>query len=232
LKKKFLKFKQKIKENSIFLGIKKGISISILPPKINKIYNSILFRIFRVVGGISLLLVISHKYLILPDLFHKPILYLGLLQSIQMIFFFIIKLIYGIYTLIFRAKEFEVRNSPLNLLATTLARIIYCAKIGCAITGGAATLLGAGLAHDEILVAAGFNPQFKPFMSDLYKSVYNSSIMDFYKFKTVDVSPSQEEQASVLTALKEFNKLDEAEKKFFLDQINANVNEIAKQNKK
>lgn len=43
-------------KNSIFLGIKKGFSVPLLPTKIYAIYNHIYFRILRFIGGLCLLL--------------------------------------------------------------------------------------------------------------------------------------------------------------------------------
>ena len=106
----FLKNKKIL--NSIILGIKNGMRIPTLPVKINKIYNHIYFRIIRVIGGICLILNLTKFYLNFPDIFQYLILAFSLFQIIQILIIFTIKLIYGIYTLIYKSKEFEVRNSP------------------------------------------------------------------------------------------------------------------------
>jgi len=76
---------------------------------------------------------------------HIIIITLGCLQSIQIMVIFVIKFIYGIYTLMYKTKEFEVRNSPLDHLAAHVAKWIFCAKIGCVMTAGTATFIAGFL---------------------------------------------------------------------------------------
>ena len=77
MKNKMLKFKTCLKtwflnkwnkreKNSIYLGIMKGYSIPTLPVSVEKFYNHIFVRIFRVIGGISFLLLVTKLYLKLP----------------------------------------------------------------------------------------------------------------------------------------------------------------------
>ena len=108
----------------------KAYSVPMLPKKIEYIYSNIYVRILRFIGGVCLLLVLTNKYLLLPIYLHKIIIVVGAIQSIQILIIFIIKIIYGLYTLMYKSKDFEVRNSPLNHYATHLARILYCAKWG------------------------------------------------------------------------------------------------------
>lgn len=87
-----------------------------LPESISKPYNNIFIRILRVMGGICLVLVLTNgsENLSLPSSIHTIIIALAFLQSIQILVIMIIKLIFGLYTLMFNRKIFEVRNSPLN----------------------------------------------------------------------------------------------------------------------
>src|SRR5215813_8719992 len=107
--------------HSIFLAIKKANSVSLLPKKIEILYQNIFVRIFRFIGGICLLIVLTSYYLKIPVYLHNPIIIIGFLQSVQIFIIFIIKICYGFYTLKYKKKEFEVRNSPLNKYATQLA---------------------------------------------------------------------------------------------------------------
>lgn len=145
----------KIDKNSIYLGIQKGYNIGILPENLYKIYNNIFIRILRFIGGVCLLLVLTSYYLNLPIILHKFITIIGFIQSIQISVILLIKIIYGVYTLIYKKNEFEVRNSPLNQYATHIARIIYCAKVGCAVTGGTAATIAASASFDSVLESAG-----------------------------------------------------------------------------
>ena len=107
-----------LKNKLTYKGIIKGLSIPMLPHKINNVYNNIYVRILRFIGGLSLVLVITAKYLLFFNFFHLPILILATIQIILMIIFSIIKTVYGIYLLKFKPEQFEVINSPLSKYAT------------------------------------------------------------------------------------------------------------------
>lgn len=140
---------------SIYLGVVKGYNVKMLPTKMYVIYNNMYIRILRVIGGFFLLLVITKLYLMLPVYSHVIVIVLGILQSIQIIIIFIIKVIYGIYVLKYKKNEFDVRNSPLNHCAIRIARILYCAKISCAVTGGTAATIAAGAFFNFLLEIVG-----------------------------------------------------------------------------
>jgi hypothetical protein len=83
-----------------------------LPDSISKPYNNIFIRILRVIGVICLFIVLtnSSEKLSLPQSIHTIIIVLAFLQSIQILVIIIIKLIFGLYTLIYNRKIFEIRN--------------------------------------------------------------------------------------------------------------------------
>ena len=162
----------RIQKNSTYLGIKKGLSMSLLPAKVEKFYSNIFIRILRFIGGISFLIVISKIYLNLPENLHLFIIIIASIQITQIIIILIIKIFYGIYTLIYKKDKFEVRNSPLNKYESMIANILYCAKIGCAATGIGASFIAGGVAYDTLLVEAGYEKRFVPFMGDVYKGVF------------------------------------------------------------
>lgn len=91
----------------------KGYNISTLPVKIEKFYNHIFIRILRVIGGISFILVVSKIYLNFPENSHLFLIIIACIQITQIILIFLIKIFYGLYTLIYKKEKFEVRNSPL-----------------------------------------------------------------------------------------------------------------------
>lgn len=68
---------------------------------------------------------LSKLYLTLPTSLHSITIIIGSIQIIQILIIFIIKIIYGIYTLTYKYKDFEVRNSPLNKYATYIAKALY-----------------------------------------------------------------------------------------------------------
>lgn len=80
-------------------GIKLGIKLSLLPKPIEKFHNYLLTRIFRVLGGISILLILTKVELINKPYLYKIIFVLAFLQFVYIIFISIIKFCYYIYLL-------------------------------------------------------------------------------------------------------------------------------------
>ena len=127
----------KSKKHDIYLGFEKAYSISFLPSKLDLLYSHYITRIFRVLGGLSIGLVLTGKYELFPKTVHIFIFILSLMHAILIIIIFIIKSIYGLYIIIKKPEIFEVRNSPLNPFASHLARVLVCAKYTChGIAGG------------------------------------------------------------------------------------------------
>jgi len=147
---------------SIILGLKKSYNLPILPEKVNSFYNLLIIRVLINIGGVCLLIIFFEKYKIFPEYLQYLILFIGLIHIFSIIIILLIKIFYGIYKLIFHSNEFEVRNSPLNQLATHLGKILYCAKVGCAITGGGAAVIAVGSSFDCVLEAAGQDKIFIP----------------------------------------------------------------------
>lgn len=98
------------------------------------------------------------------------------IQITQILIITAIKVVYSTYKLIYRPEEFEVRNSPLNLLASHLGKILLCVKVGCGVTGGAAGVVAAGATFDSLLDQAGYNKNFVPFLAEGVKAVFGNSI--------------------------------------------------------
>jgi len=113
MKNLYLNLKSKLfsNKNSFVLGLKKGLSIPTLPPKINQLYYNPLMRIFRVIGGICILLVLTNQFLIFSyKIIRFTILFIASIHAIFIVIIFIIKIVYSIYTLIVKSKEFEIRK--------------------------------------------------------------------------------------------------------------------------
>ena len=84
----------------------KGYNVATLPKNIETIYNIIYIRILRFIGGICLLLILTGYSCLLPTYLHIPIIVIGTIQSVQIIIIFLIKFIYGIYTLKYKSDKF------------------------------------------------------------------------------------------------------------------------------
>ena len=103
-------------KNSFYLGIQRAYIIPTLPLRVENYYNHIFVRIFRVLGGISFLMLVTKPdlYLQLPEICHFFFTIIASIHVTQVIIIFIIKTVYSLYTLIYKREKFEVRNSPLN----------------------------------------------------------------------------------------------------------------------
>ena len=135
-----------------------GVKLSLLPKSVEKFHNYPLTRIFRVLGGISFILLIS-GYLDRGSLLFYIIFPLAILQLIYIMVISTIKFCYLIY--LWRNNKLEVRNSPLDKIATFGLNLVACIKGTCqyGIYGGAA--LGLGLSIDELLLNYGREPIFR-----------------------------------------------------------------------
>ena len=89
-----LNFNRKELMLDLKLAVIRTYNISFLPYKIETLYNTMLMRIFRVVGGFSLILIISGKYNLFFEILHPVIFVLGIIQSILISIIFLIKLVY------------------------------------------------------------------------------------------------------------------------------------------
>lgn len=143
----------------IWKGLKIGIMLPVLPESVSKWHNHPLTRIFRVLGGISLLLVLSKSEFPKIYLFYT-VFPLALLQFIYIIIVIsLIKFVYIIY--LWRNIRFQVRNSPLDRLASFSVTLVSCVKGTCVLVLSGGTALGMGLGIDELLTNYGRDPVFK-----------------------------------------------------------------------
>ena len=142
----------------IWLGIKYSFKLPSLPQVVAKFHNYPLIRVLRVLGGISILLVLSKWEFAYKYLFYL-IFPLAFLQFIYIIIINIIKFIYIIY--LWKNKKLQVRNSPLNKLASFSVTLISCVKGTCVLGLSGGTALGMGLGIDELLMSYGRDPIFR-----------------------------------------------------------------------
>src|SRR5205809_10194 len=108
----------------IIIGLKVGLNAPTLPPKVLNIHNHPLTRIFRVIGGISIITFLSKKYLLFIYPFNFIVLFFALLHFMYITIISIIKLFYGIKIL--KSDKLEVKNSPVDKLASVAGKILYC----------------------------------------------------------------------------------------------------------
>lgn len=135
----------------LLIGLKVGWNAPVLPPKVLNFHNNILIIIFRVIGGISILRVLSKKYLLLFLLFKFIVLFFALLHFIYITIISIIKLWYGFKVL--KSDKLNIRNSPFDRFATTIGKLLYCWKYGCKSDSASLGLLGTSFLIDSMLEA-------------------------------------------------------------------------------
>jgi len=87
-------------------GIIRAYSIPLLPENVSKVYNHIIIIILRVIGGFSVLLVLSKKYTILFFPLNWIVLIFAVIQIAQIIIMSIVKVIYGIRKVTNNSEEF------------------------------------------------------------------------------------------------------------------------------
>jgi len=109
-----------IKNNpSLILNIKlayfKTKNIPNLPPLISNLYSHIFIRVFRVIGGISFILVASGYFLYFHESLHLLITIIASIQVTLVLIVTIIRIIYSMYRLFYCPNDFEIRNSTLNV---------------------------------------------------------------------------------------------------------------------
>ena len=143
----------------IWIGVKHAYKLPSLPVSVNNFHNYPLTRIFRVLGGISILIVLSGSEIAKQSFLFYIVFPLAFVQFIYIVVINLIKFFYIIY--LWRNNKFEVRNSPLNRLASFSVTLISCVKGTCVLGLSGGTALGMGLGIDELLASYGRETVFR-----------------------------------------------------------------------
>ena len=154
-----MKNNQKNLFKRLITGLKQGWNAPVLPNKVLNLHNNILVRIFRVLGGVSIVTVLSKKHLLLYFPLNYIVLLIALLHFIY-ITVIIIKLGYGFKVLI--SDKLIVKNSPLDRFATTAGKLLYCWKYGSQVGSAGLGLVGTSFMIDSILEAGDKEKIFTP----------------------------------------------------------------------
>ena len=160
----------KKKWSSIKRGILLGFQTPSLPDYVLKFINSPIIRIFRVLGGISIILLLSNKLPIKG--FYLVIIYLAFFCSVLFLIYQLVLMYYRIVQIIkiWKSDKFDVKNSPLDLLLKQSARLVLCIKGACDAGTPLATGMALGLGVDSILQASGRDGVFAPFIAQKLNS--------------------------------------------------------------
>jgi hypothetical protein len=154
----------------LFIGFKKGLLTPTLPDHIMVLQKNVFIRFIRVLGGISIILIVTHRLEVLGSgLLYEVCLYLCVFFSI----IFNIYLMYVNYHRIkymykvFKSDKLDVCNSPFDRFATYASRLLWCSKGFCDIAAPVGITYGAMAGIDELRKLKGFEPIFLPFLSDV-----------------------------------------------------------------
>jgi len=144
------------------IGLKVGWNAPLLPERVANLHNHPFIRIFRVIGGISIITVLSKKHLLLFWPFKFIVLFLALLHFIYIFSISIIKLWYGFKVL--RSDKLDVKNSPFDHFATVTGKLLYCWKSGCQAGSAGLGLVGTSFMIDSML-ETGNHKVFTPLIA-------------------------------------------------------------------
>lgn len=169
LQKEMKKNNNKTTLNRIWLGLKLAWKLPSLPISIDKFHNNPVIRIFRVVGGISIVLFLSSPPIIGKSYLYWIIFSIAMVHFIYIVVISLIKIGYIIY--LWKNKKLEVRNSPIDHVASLTLKLASCVKGICVAGGAGATILGLGFGADKLLEEAGHAPIFKKMVGNKVGSI-------------------------------------------------------------
>jgi hypothetical protein len=149
----------------LLIGISKGWNTPTLPQHLLTLQLHPLIRIFRVLGGISILLILTKRV----NYFNSFVLYLVVLISIFYTFYVLYISYYRLKHIykIMKSKDLEIRNSPLDKFATLASKLIFCVKGACDSAVPLGVALGVMAGFDTILEHKGKDPIFLPFIAEV-----------------------------------------------------------------
>jgi hypothetical protein len=213
----------KDKKNTFFknirdlkLGIIKVYKTPSLPSHVLNFNHNIFVRIFRVIGGICLLLTLSKKVFE----FNEYIIYLVIFINTLFLIYQFVLLIYRIINIyrILKSDQLDIRNSPLNNFATIFTKGLLCFKGIC--EGGifTGTILGTGIAYDWALESANKEKVFAPLVGSFLEKLSGANSLtgeqkqqldelDFIKRATQEKLESLRKLNSIVESNKEIESL-------------------------
>lgn len=163
--------------NRLLLGFKKGWLTPTLPDKIIKFQSYPIIRIFRFLGGLSFITIVGKSHLNYP-------IYILYFSMFFVVFFAIYHIIISYYRIkhiiaILKTDKLDVKNSPLDRLATLGAKALLCFKGACETAQPVWLTLGIMLGTDEILKSANRDPIFAPFLGGVLNSVLPEKVSNY-----------------------------------------------------
>nr|WVH38096.1 hypothetical protein [Cubamyces menziesii] len=208
----------------VWNSIKDGWNIPVLPDHISKLENRIDIKIFKIMGGISVFIIVSGIGTNLDKVYFYPIFVI----SITYIFYRIIISFYALKQWVFNIKsgKFIVRNSPLDMLSSVLKGGVSSIKTVGRFTVGTGMTFALCYELDEILKEEGKNPYFVPAMRTVVRNAgldsYAKSFLDKIGIKDQEVMSEPDKIDNFL------NNASDDDKKLFESSTNLKWNDFVK----
>ena len=247
---------QKTKFQCFLAGLKHGWNTPMLPSSIASFNNCPLVRIFRVIGGLSVISVLFKQHLLLLLPLQYLILFVAFIHISYFVIINLIKVFYGIYKL--WKGDLNVRNSPLDRLASIGGNLLYCWKVGCYVASSGVNLAGASVVADTILEAGGQEKIFTPLLGrgvkfwvkgspvDRLYTEINSDVIRMKESKdrfnelkklaeqcdwSNDEALSKQDRESIKSAIEEVKNMEKSKLQSYAKHLAKNIKEYSDNNK-
>ena len=142
------------------VGIKRGWETDTLPTHLLKLQMHPLIRIFRVLGGISSLGLLSRSIVVLPLFFQVCVVLFTLIYGIYMFYIFYHRIKH--IRKVLKSDALNIRNSPLDQFASLAGKLLLCVKGACDAMPPLGIALGIMAGFDAILESRGREALFLP----------------------------------------------------------------------
>jgi len=195
----------------LFKGVKKGLFTPTLPDHILALQKNVFIRLLRVIGGISIILILTHRL----EYLGSGLLYLIVLCACT--FFSLLFSFYLLYINCYRIKhmykllksdKLDVRNSPFDRFATLSAKLLWCVKGFCEGAAPFGITYGAMAGIDELRRIKGHEPIFLPFLANiLIPDNESSEIFNKQRKLTADLVKNKLESGAYTQELGIVNEL-------------------------
>jgi hypothetical protein len=195
--------------NRTLIGVKRGLFTPTLPPEILEFQKKPLVRLFRIIGGLSFLIILGRDHMsFFSAFFNLSLFYLSY-------FFAVLFFLYHLYISYHRFKHtkyllksgaLDYRNSPLDKYITMLGRVLVCAKSTC----DAATPFGLGLGlmlgADQALKEVGKEAFFGPILGSGLVKILPKDDLDHWRDAYLESTRNLRNASKYDNLIKEFLK--------------------------
>jgi hypothetical protein len=206
--------------NRIWFGIKSGWDLPILPIHISKIDNNIYVRVFKIIGAISVFIILSKIGSKLNDFIYYIIYAISIFFILYkyIIIFYITK--QWFHNLI--KGKFIVKNSPFDPIASILKGSVSTLRTITNFSVGAGFTYALCHELDDILEKEGKEPYFIPGMKNVITKTGLSDYMKVFLIKLGITDNIQTQPVDYNTIHNVFKDLGIEERKMFEKETGVN----------